>query len=172
LKLRRNKPGSDHGFRFLGVAMLVFLGAACGPARAGPLVAYRVTAGGIEAPLTAEPGDPARGRDVVLNRNQGACLLCHALPADPADPRTRVMGDIGPPLAGVGARLGPAQLRLRLVDAMVLNPQTVMPSYYRVDGLSRVAPAFQGKPVLSAQQIEDAVAFLLTLKHTDEDAKR
>ena len=74
------------------------------------------------------------------------------------------MGDIAPPLSGVGARLSEGQLRLRIVDSSRLNPETVMPSYYKVDGLVRVASAWRGKPVLTAQQIEDVVAYLKTLK--------
>lgn len=74
------------------------------------------------------------------------------------------MGDLGPSLAGVGSRLSAGQIRLRIVDAMRLNPDTIMPSYYRVDGLNQVAEAWRGKPVLSAQQIEDAIAYLQTLR--------
>lgn len=74
------------------------------------------------------------------------------------------MGNIGPPLSGIGARLSAGQLRLRVVDQSRLNHDTVMPSYYRVEGLTRVAPAYQGKPVLTAGQIEDVVAFLQTLQ--------
>ena len=74
------------------------------------------------------------------------------------------MGNLAAPLGGVGARLGEGQLRLQIVDSMRLNPQTIMPSYYRVDGLNRVAATFRGKPVLTAQQIEDVVAYLLTLR--------
>jgi len=74
------------------------------------------------------------------------------------------MGNLAPPLVGVGARLGEGQLRLRIVDSIRLNPQTIMPSYYRVDGLNRVAAAWRGKPVLTAQQVEDTVAYLLTLR--------
>ena len=74
------------------------------------------------------------------------------------------MGNLAPPLGGVGARLGEGQLRLRIVDSMRLNPQTIMPSYYRVDGLNRVAAVWRGKPVLTAQQVEDTVAYLLTLR--------
>jgi sulfur-oxidizing protein SoxX len=139
------------------------IGLAAGPAPAQPPVAYKVNANSIQEPLTTEPGDVARGRDVVLNRNEGGCLLCHAVPRD-NDERTRFMGDIAPPLAGVGARLSAGQLRLRLVDSTLLNPVTVMPAYYRVDGLNQVAAAYRGKPILTAQQIEDAVAYLSTLK--------
>ncbi len=74
------------------------------------------------------------------------------------------MGDIAPPLAGVGERLTPAQLRLRVVDSSRVNPATPMPAYYRTQGLAQVARAYRDKPILSAQQVEDVVAWLATLK--------
>ncbi|MFG5410043.1 sulfur oxidation c-type cytochrome SoxX [Piscinibacter sakaiensis] len=88
------------------------------------------------------------------------CLLCHTAPI----PEERFQGDIGPPLAGVGARLDAAQLRLRVVDMRRLNPATPMPSYHRIDGLQRVGAAWAGRPVLDAGQIEDVVAYLRTLR--------
>lgn len=129
-------------------------------AAAQGLAAFRVEGGGIPAPLTAEPGDAARGREAVLGREAGNCLLCHAVPGS-GEP---FMGNLGPSLAGVGTRLSVAQLRLRLVDAQRAVPETIMPSYHRIDGLQSVAAAWRGKPILSAQQIEDAVAYLATLK--------
>jgi sulfur-oxidizing protein SoxX len=118
-----------------------------------------VVGDGIPASLTGEPGDPARGRAIVLNR-QSTCLLCHSGPF----PEERFPGNLGPDLSGTGARWSSAQLRLRLVDAARLNPDTIMPSFYRVDGLQRVARAWRGRPILSAEQIEDVVAFLSTLR--------
>lgn len=137
------------------------LGAVAGCANAAPdaLAPYRVEGDAIRNPLAALPGDAARGRDVVLGRD-GNCLLCHAVPAAGA----RFMGNLSLPLAGVGARLGEGQLRLRVVDSMRLNRDTIMPSYYRIDGLNQVAEAWRGKPVLTAQQVEDVVAYLLTLR--------
>jgi len=129
-------------------------------AAAQALVAFEVVSDGIPAALTATPGDAARGRQAALNRNEGGCVLCHAVP----DPAERFMGDLAPSLAGAGARLTPAQLRLRIVDSTRLNPATPMPAYYRTAGLNQVAAAFRGKPVLSAQQVEDVVAWLATLK--------
>ena len=123
------------------------------------LVPYDIVGSGIPKPLTAEPGDPARGRAVVVKR-ESTCLLCHSGPF----PEERFQGDLAPDLKGAGARWSAAQLRLRLVDAMRLNPATIMPSYYRADGLVRVAANFRGKPALTAQQIEDVVAYLATLK--------
>jgi sulfur-oxidizing protein SoxX len=120
---------------------------------------YRVEGDAIHAPLAPSAGDPARGREVMAGRDAN-CLLCHAVP----ETGIRFMGDIAPPLSGVGSRLSAGQLRLRVVDQSRLNADTVMPSYYRIEGLVRVAPAYRGKPVLTAQQIEDVVAYLQTLK--------
>ena len=110
--------------------------------------------------LTGQPGDPARGRAIVANRTIGLCLLCHSAPI----PEERFQGNLAPTLAGAGLRSTPGQLRLRLADAARLNPDTIMPPYYRMDGLTRVARNFQGKTILTAEQIEDVVAYLATLK--------
>jgi L-cysteine S-thiosulfotransferase len=114
----------------------------------------------IDTPLTGQPGDPLQGRQIVGNRQLSACLLCHTGPF----PEPHLQGTIGPSLEGVGARLSAGQIRLRLIDARKLNPDTVMPPYYVVDGLNRTGRQWQGRPVLSAQQIEDVVAFLATLR--------
>jgi sulfur-oxidizing protein SoxX len=124
------------------------------------LVEYRIVDGQIPAALTNEPGDPARGKTAVLSREGGNCFLCHTVP----DPGDTPLGNIGPPLAGVGKRLSAGQLRLRLVDSTRINRASVMPAYYRIDGLQRVASAYAGKPLLTAQQIEDVIAYLLTLR--------
>ncbi|HEY0418638.1 MAG TPA: sulfur oxidation c-type cytochrome SoxX [Acetobacteraceae bacterium] len=124
------------------------------------LVPYSVVGDEIPASLTGQPGDPARGRAIMTDRRVGLCLLCHSGPF----PEERFQGNLAPDLGGVGSRRTAGELRLRLVDARRLNPDTIMPSYYRVDGLTRVAPAFQGKPILEAGQIEDVVAFLTTLR--------
>jgi L-cysteine S-thiosulfotransferase len=126
----------------------------------GPLKSFSVTGDGVAVSLTGAPGDSARGRGIVINRQVGLCLLCHSGPF----PEERLQGNLAPDLKGVGARWSEAQLRLRIVDAGVINPNTIMPPYYRVDGLERVAPTFRGKPILTAEQIEDVVAFLVTLK--------
>jgi sulfur-oxidizing protein SoxX len=109
--------------------------------------------------LTGAPGDAARGRALVLERTS-TCILCHSGPF----PEEKFQGDLAPSLAGSGSRWSQGQLRLRLVSAARLNPATIMPSYYRVDGLEHVAPAWRGKPILSAEQIEDIVAYLATLR--------
>jgi sulfur-oxidizing protein SoxX len=113
--------------------------------------------GDSQAPLAAS-GDPARGREVFVSREGGHCVLCHAVPGAAA------AGNVGPPLAGVGARLDPAQIRFRVADITRLHPDAVMPAFHRTDGLSRVAPAAKGKPVLTAQQVEDVVAYLSGLR--------
>jgi sulfur-oxidizing protein SoxX len=114
----------------------------------------------IEKSLTGTKGDAARGRAIVADRHVGLCLLCHSAPI----PEERFQGDIAPDLKGVASRLSEGQLRLRIVDSSRVNPATIMPSYYRTEGLARVAPAFRGKTVLGAEQIEDVVAYLMTLR--------
>ena len=121
---------------------------------------YTVVGDAIPASLTGMPGDPARGREIVTNRQVGLCLLCHSGPF----PEQRFQGTLAPDLGGAGRRSTEGQLRLRIVDASRINPDTIMPPYYRTDGLTRVAPAFQGKPILTAEQIEDVVAYLMTLR--------
>jgi L-cysteine S-thiosulfotransferase len=121
---------------------------------------YTVVRNAIPQSLTGMKGDPARGRAIVANRQVGLCLLCHSGPF----PEERFQGNLAPDLAGAGARETEGELRLRIVDASRLKPGTIMPAYYRIDGLERVAPAFKGKPVLTAEQIEDVVAYLVTLK--------
>jgi sulfur-oxidizing protein SoxX len=113
----------------------------------------------IPSSLTGAKGDPVRGRAIVTNRQVGLCLLCHSGPF----PEERVQGDLAPPLNGAGRRLSEGELRLRIADSARINPASIMPAYFRTEGLTRVAPAFEGKPVLSAEQIEDVVAFLKTL---------
>jgi L-cysteine S-thiosulfotransferase len=115
--------------------------------------------GGLPQSLTGIPGDPARGRAIVASRQVGLCLLCHSGPF----PEERFQGNLAPDLTGAGKRWSEAQLRLRIVDSSRVNPTTIMPAYHVTSGLVRVAPAWRGKPVLSAQQIEDVVAFLMTL---------
>lgn len=112
------------------------------------------------APLTSTPGDAARGRAIVADRTRGLCLLCHQAPI----PEERFQGNIGPDLTGVGARLSAGEIRLRIVDPRRLNPESIMPAYFRTEGLARVAAAYQGRPVLSAQEIEDVIAFLVGLR--------
>ena len=121
---------------------------------------YQVVGDAIPASLTGQPGDPVRGKAIVVSRQTGLCLLCHSAPL----PEEKFQGTIGPDLKGAGSRHTEGELRLRIVDSRLLDPGTIMPSYYRLEGLDRVAPAFRGKTVLTAQQIEDVVAFIMTLR--------
>jgi sulfur-oxidizing protein SoxX len=128
----------------------------------GVAVALVIAVGGDAIPdsLTGTKGDAARGRAIVADRNVGLCLLCHSGPF----PEVRQQGTVAPDLRGTATRLSEGQIRLRLVDSSRVSSTTLMPPYFRTDGLVRVAPAFQGQPVLTAVQIEDVVAYLLTLK--------
>ncbi len=121
---------------------------------------FVVTGDAILEPLGGLKGDASRGRTVAFDPERGNCTICH--PVTGGDPRGQ--GTVGPPLAGVGARLTEGQLRLRMVDSTRINPETIMPAYHRVEGLHRVGAAWRGKPVLGAQEIEDIVAYLATLK--------
>lgn len=129
-------------------------------ASAQSLVSYTVAGDAIPQSLTGQPGNAQRGRAIVVNRQQGLCLLCHSGPFA----EERFQGDLAPSLAGAGSRWNEGQLRLRLVDSRRVSANTIMPSYYQVEGLNRVGANWQGKPVLTAAEIEDVVAFLLTLK--------
>ena len=143
-----------------GVVALLAAGLIAQSAMAATLAPYTVEGDGIPASLTGQAGDAARGRSVVASRQVGTCLLCHAAPIA----EERFQGTIGPDLAGVGGRLTTAQLRLRVVDASRANPDTVMPTYYAVEGRNRVGRAWQDRPILDAAQIEDVVAYLATLR--------
>jgi sulfur-oxidizing protein SoxX len=140
---------------WLAVAVLALPGNAAAQA----LQSYVVDGDAIAASLTGMAGDAARGRALVLNRTS-TCILCHSGPF----PEEKFQGDLAPDLKGAGSRWSEGQLRLRLVQGSRLNPATIMPSYYRVDGLQRVGSAWRGKPILSAEQIEDIVAYLTSLR--------
>jgi L-cysteine S-thiosulfotransferase len=135
--------------RWLGAAIIA-VGSLGGVAHAGD---------GLPESLTGARGDPARGRVIVANRQVGLCLLCHTGPFT----EERFQGDLAPDLRGAGARWSEAELRLRVADSGRINPGSIMPAYHRTEGLTRVAPAWRGKPILSPEQIEDVVAFLVTL---------
>jgi sulfur-oxidizing protein SoxX len=134
----------------------VALAAPC-PADAQALQPYAVVGDAIPEPLTR--GDATRGRALVVERSS-TCILCHNGPF----PEQKFQGDLAPDLSGSGSRWSEGQLRLRLVDASRLNAATIMPSYYRVDGLNRVGASWRDKPIISAEQIEDIVAYLVTLR--------
>jgi L-cysteine S-thiosulfotransferase len=138
---------------------MVAFAALAAPARA-ELVHYTIAGDAIPVSLTGAKGDAARGRAIVANRNLGLCLLCHSGPF----PEDRFQGNLAPDLSGAGTRWSEGQLRLRIVDASRFNPDTIMPPFYRVGGLTRVPGAYRDKPVLTAVEIEDVVAYLMTLK--------
>jgi sulfur-oxidizing protein SoxX len=142
-----------------GSAALALAAACAAPARA-QLVPYAIVGDAIPASLSGTAGDPLHGRAIVADRNAGLCLLCHSGPF----PDDRFQGNIAPDLSGAGARWSEGQLRLRIVDAGKLNPATIMPPFYRIDHLTRVPSVYRDKPVLSALEVEDVVAYLMTLK--------
>ena len=141
----------------IAAGLAAVLGADAAQAQLRP---FAIVDDAIPQSLTGALGDPARGRAIVASRQVGLCPLCHSGPF----PEGRFQGDLAPSLAGAGSRSTEGQLRLRIVDASRLNSATIMPPYYRTDGLARVAANFRGKPVLTAEQIEDVVAYLTTLR--------
>jgi sulfur-oxidizing protein SoxX len=132
---------------------------ACAPAGASEVRPYTVVGDTIPDSLTGTKGDATRGRALIVERSS-TCILCHSGPF----PEQAFQGDLAPNLSGSGGRCSEGQLRLRLVDASQLNAATIMPSYFRVDGLTRIGASWRGKPILSAEQIEDIVAYLVTLR--------
>ncbi len=125
------------------------------------IVHFQIKDGAIAASLTGRPGDPNKGREVAINRQQGNCLACHQISALKDEP---YHGNVGPSLDGVASRLSEGEMRLRIVDPTKVNPDTMMPPFYRADGLNKVMTQFQGKTILTAEQVEDVVAFLKTLR--------
>ena len=125
------------------------------------LVKYKVVDDtSIPASLTGKPGDAKKGRKTAINRKKGNCLACHVLPI----PEQPYHGLIGPDLNGVASRYTAGEIRLRIVDPKKVNEDTIMPSFYRNDGFHRVLKKFKGKTVLSAAEVEDIVAYMMTLK--------
>jgi len=136
-------------------AMLFLLGMSC-------LVLHAQASADIDMPMPLQglTGSAERGRALVGNKQQSLCLLCHQGPF----PEDRFQGNLAPNLTQSAQRLQASQLRARIVDASQFNPQTIMPPYYRTEGLYRVTPSLKGQPILSAQEIEDVIAFLVSLK--------
>ena len=135
------------------------------PGWAALLVSATVVVGdGLPQPLTANAGDADRGRLIVGSRQTGLCLLCHSGPLSADFPQPQLQGQLATDLHGAGVRGSEAQLRLRIVDSRLVNPDSLMPALHRSHGLQRVGRAWQGRPVLDAQQVEDVVAYLKTLQ--------
>lgn len=158
--------GASRGFAAMRVLLLlhviVVAGVLAFPCSAeDAFVAWAATGDAIAAPLDGLRGDAARGRALVVRADKGTCLTCHALPI----PEEAFHGTIGPPLHDVGARLSEGQLRLRVVDEQRLNPMSIMPAFYRDPAtLNQVAWEYAGKTLLTAQEVEDVVAYLVTLR--------
>ena len=152
--------------RLLIIALAASALAGCGEGSTDRLASsVSISGDAINAPIEGLEGDASRGQAVFADREQGHCILCHAVSSLDAD----FQGDVGPDLTTVGARLTPGQIRLRVADAQRIWPETVMPSYYRTGGLIQVGEAYEGKPALSAQQIEDLVAYLSALRGVDTE---
>lgn len=143
------------------IALLALMPCQAGAQTPSGVAPFMVMGDGIPDPLTRQPGNASRGRSIVASRQTGLCLLCHSGPF----PEEPFQGNLAPDLTGTGSRWSTAQLRLRLVDSRRLNPDTIMPAYHSTEGLTRVGPAWRDKTILSAQQIEDVVAFLATLRN-------
>jgi len=144
----------------LSVLAMLVVGGMAGSAGAEELVEYKIVdETSIPTSLTGAPGDPIEGRKVAINRKLGNCLACHKMPI----PEEPFHGETAPDLAGVADRYEEGELRLRVVNPKIINPDTMMPAFYRTDGLTRVMKDFVGKPMLTAQQVEDVVAYLGTL---------
>jgi len=142
------------------VALGVVFSVAIGVSSAGA-VEYMVTDGiSIDKSLTGNAGDAKNGRKLAIHRKKGNCLACHKMPI----PEQAFHGNVGPDLAGVGERYTEGELRLRIVDPKVVNPDTAMPAFYKKDGFHRVLKKFKGKTIIGAQDVEDIVAYLMTLK--------
>jgi sulfur-oxidizing protein SoxX len=129
-------------------------------ADAAELVRYKIVGEGIPKSLTGKPGDAKKGRKLAINRKKGNCLACHKMPI----PEQAFHGEVGPDLKGVAGRYSEAQLRLRVVNPKKANPDTIMPAFYRNTGFHRVMKKFKGKTIIGAQDVEDIVAYLKTLK--------
>ncbi|MGI9509233.1 MAG: sulfur oxidation c-type cytochrome SoxX [Geminicoccaceae bacterium] len=143
---------------------LTVIGGFAALGHADELVSYEIVDDqAIEMSLTGAPGDPDKGREAFINRKLGNCLGCHAVTELDAEP---FHGEVGPPLDGIGDIYDEGELRLRVVNAKIANPDTIMPGFYVSEDLHRVAEKFEGKTILTAEQVEDIVAYLVTLKES------
>ena len=142
-------------------ALLVPVMMVAGSASAAGAMKYEVVDNSsIPKSLTGTPGDAAKGKKTAISRKKGNCLACHKMPI----PEQSFHGEVGPDLAGVASRYNEGELRLRLVDSKILNESTIMPAFYMSEGFHRPLKKFVGKSILNAAEIEDVLAYLLTLK--------
>lgn len=145
-------------FAFLAAAGLA-TGASAGEVAPGDV---EIVDSAIEQPLTDKPGDPEAGLGAFTGRKAGNCLACHQVTS--LLDAFQFHGEVGPPLDGVADVYSAAELRARIVNPKVDLPDTIMPSFYHIGGTNRVGKAFEGKTILTAQEVEDVIAYLLTLK--------
>lgn len=152
------------GRLFVAAALLALAAVSATPAlaqNAGPLAKFEIKDGSIAASLTGKAGDPQKGRQAVVGRTLGNCIACHEVTALKNEP---YHGNTAPSLDGVASRMSEGEIRLRVVDGTKVNPDTMMPPFYRTDGLNKVMKRFQGTTILTAEQVEDVVAYLTTLR--------
>jgi sulfur-oxidizing protein SoxX len=161
-------PGFEHGAAFIGREFSTVLDVGANKGQFAMFARHRWP----RARLVCRKALPGCAQDhagiALADRTRGLCLLCHSGPF----PEERQQGNLAPDLAGAGSRWSTAQLRARIVDSRRVNPQSIMPAYHRTEGLERVAPAFRDRPILDAQQVEDVVAYLTTLRNEPGETKR
>ena len=121
---------------------------------------YTIVNGAIEKSLTGKPGNSINGKKIAIKRKKGNCLACHAMPI----PDQQFHGEVGPDLSGVASRYSAGELRARIVNPKLINASTIMPAFLKSQGLHRSLDKFKGKTILSAQEIEDVISYLMTLK--------
>ena len=146
--------------RSQSVSLMCLLLSGFTPALSAPLITESMLEDDrVPAPLEGAIGSALRGEEAFVDRDAGHCVLCHQVDGLDAP----FQGDVGPTLTGIGAIYSEAELRLRVAQIRRVYPDSIMPEYYRVEGLHQVGQEWRGEPALSAQQIEDIVAFLATL---------
>jgi len=152
------------GRLFIAAALLALAGLTHTPAQAqnaAPLARFEIKDGAIAASLTGRAGDAQKGRQAIVGRTLGNCIACHEITALKNEP---YHGNVAPSLDGIASRMSEGEMRLRIVDGTKVNPDTMMPPFYRTDGLNKVTKRFQGTTILTAEQVEDVVAYLKTLR--------
>jgi len=165
LPMKKSAKAAIAGLTGLAGLALVVTAAQAKVIKDDGLTPYEVV-GDVAIPksLTGKPGDPARGRKLMANRKKGNCLACHKI-KQMSD--FLFHGEIGPELSDIATNMPDEEIRLRLVNPKFVNPDTIMPAFYKVEGLFRVKKKFRGKPILTAQEIEDIIAYMHTLKESE-----